>query len=191
MAMTYTARAETSAPRKKRRARQVTSERLERWASHHLVRHSSSAANLKLVLMRRVRRVEAELETEFPEAGEWIDQVVGDLVTRGYLDDRTYALQLARQMRSRGSSGQRIQARLYEKGVSGGLAREVIEEIAEGESGGDFEAALRYARRRRLGPYRADPEERRERRERDLAALGRSGFSYDVAARIIDAEADS
>ena len=47
--------------------------------------------------------------------------------------------------------------------------------------------ALRYARRRRLGPYRPDGE-RAERRARDLAALDRQGFGYAVACRVIDAE---
>ena len=48
-------------------------------------------------------------------------------------------------------------------------------------------AAARYARRRRLGPFRAAPE-REERRQRDLAALARAGFAYDVARRVIEAE---
>ncbi len=188
--MTYTSLEEAPPRRKKRRARKVTPDRLERWASHHLDRYSSTAANLKFVLKRRVRRVEAELETPFPDADEWIDEVVGDLVARGYLNDRAYALNLARQMRARGASGRKIEARLHEKGVSGEVAREAIEEVSQGEGGGDLEAALRYARRRRLGPFRPDPTLRQERRERDLAALGRSGFSYDVASRVIDAEAE-
>jgi len=185
---THGARAKPGEHRKKRRARMVTPGSLERWASRHLDRYSSSAANLRFVLQRRVRRVETELATEFPEAAAWIDQLIRDLEVRGYLDDRAYALGLARQMRARGSSERRIQARLYEKGIPREVAGEVIGQVSG--AGGDFEAALETARRRRLGPFRSDPEERRARRERDLAALGRSGFSYEVAARIIDAEHD-
>ncbi|MCA9558512.1 MAG: RecX family transcriptional regulator, partial [Myxococcales bacterium] len=51
----------------------------------------------------------------------------------------------------------------------------------------DLAAAARYARRRRLGPFRP-AEARAERREKDLAALGRAGFSYAIARRVIDAE---
>jgi regulatory protein len=185
--MSYATRAAFDGHRKKRRARSVTHDRLEHWASRHLERYSCSAANLKFVLKRRVKRVEVELETEFPEAGNWIDQIVNDLVARGYLNDLAYAITMARQMRTRGSSGLRIEARLLDKGVSRDVARSAIEQASAND--GDLEAASRYARRRRLGPYRADPEERRVRRDRDLAALGRSGFSYEVAARIIDADA--
>jgi regulatory protein len=51
----------------------------------------------------------------------------------------------------------------------------------------DFTAAVALARRRRLGPFstRAD---RHERREKDMAALARAGFGYDIALKVIDAE---
>ena len=52
----------------------------------------------------------------------------------------------------------------------------------------EIEAALRYARRRRLGPYRVDREIATENRQRDLASLGRAGFSYDTARRVVDAD---
>ncbi|HEY9537533.1 MAG TPA: hypothetical protein VIS03_08050, partial [Kiloniellaceae bacterium] len=54
----------------------------------------------------------------------------------------------------------------------------------------ELRAALRYARRRRLGPFRLEsgPDDRAERRERDLAALGRRGFDYETARRIIDSD---
>ncbi|MCH8002677.1 MAG: RecX family transcriptional regulator, partial [Proteobacteria bacterium] len=46
-------------------------------------------------------------------------------------------------------------------------------------------AALAYARRRRLGPYRS-PQARAAMREKDLAALGRRGFGYELARRVIE-----
>ena len=49
-----------------------------------------------------------------------------------------------------------------------------------------MDAAWRLARRRRFGPYRGD--NRAERRDRDLAAMGRAGFGYGIAKTIIDAD---
>lgn len=188
---------EPSAPNRRRRAagkrrrkQRVNPRSIERWAVRHLDRYSSSASNLRSVLLRRVRRVEQAQEESFPEAGEWIDATVAALVSRGYLDDRKYALALATQMRERGNSARRIESQLTAKGVPRAVARNVIDDVSG--TGGEIAAAVRYARRRRLGPYRLDPEVRGERRERDLAALGRSGFAYEIAARIIaakDAEA--
>jgi len=48
-------------------------------------------------------------------------------------------------------------------------------------------AALALIRRRRLGPYR-DSATRADFRAKDLAALARAGFSYDLARRVIEAE---
>ena len=49
-------------------------------------------------------------------------------------------------------------------------------------------AALAYARRRRIGPYRTDPTLRAETRLKDLAALARRGFAPALCRRVIDAE---
>ena len=153
---------------------------------HHLGRHSSSASNLGWVLKRRVRRIEQAQEERFPEASEWIAATVADLVERGYLDDRKYARAIAVRMRERGLSARRIESHLSGKGVPSEISRETVKEVSG--KGEEFEAALRYARRRRLGPFRLDPDVRDARRQRDLAALGRSGFSYEIASRIIEAE---
>ena len=52
----------------------------------------------------------------------------------------------------------------------------------------DLAAAIRYAKRRRLGPFQRDEIRRVERRQKDLASLARQGFSYGIAKRVIYAE---
>jgi len=44
-------------------------------------------------------------------------------------------------------------------------------------------------RRRKLGPYRA-PEAREARYQKDLGALGRAGFSFDLAKRALASTED-
>ena len=51
----------------------------------------------------------------------------------------------------------------------------------------EFAAAAVLARKRRLGPYR-DEEARKEFYEKDLAALARAGFSYDIAKQVVETE---
>jgi regulatory protein len=60
------------------------------------------------------------------------------------------------------------------------------EEQGSGEA--DLTAARRLAQRRRLGPWRA--KNRAEHRMKDIAALGRAGFSYDTARAVIDGEVE-
>lgn len=81
---------------------------------------------------------------------------------------------------------------LGRKGVAAEVIDQALERVAE-ETGvddprlRDLQAAAAYARRRRLGPWRDDAA-REERRDRDMAALARQGFSHDIARRVIDAE---
>lgn len=170
--------------RRKPRKKRVTAALVELWATRHLERYASSRQNLRQVLARRVERIEFRQEERFEEAPEWIERALVRMSERGYLDDRRYAEALCRRLRSRGASSRRIAHELHQKGVDGTLAREVLE---GDEPDADFEAAMRYARRRRIGPFRRDPATRSEQRERDLAALGRSGFAYEVARRVLEA----
>ena len=52
-----------------------------------------------------------------------------------------------------------------------------------------MEAAVNYARRRQLGPFFTG-KVLDDTREKQLAALARAGFSYDIARRVIDAESE-
>ncbi len=51
----------------------------------------------------------------------------------------------------------------------------------------ELTAAIAFARRRKLGPWRP-PELRAEHRSQDLATLGRAGFGYGVARLVVEAE---
>ena len=66
------------------------------------------------------------------------------------------------------------------------MIEEMLSELRDTHANLDLDAACNYARRRRLGPWRSAG--RAERRERDLAALARQGFGYELALRVIDAE---
>jgi regulatory protein len=172
--------------KKKPRHKKVTPHAIERWAIHHLDRYSSSAMNLRQVLRRRIMRIEIAQEESFPDAPEWIDATIKEMRAQGFIDDRKYAVALVERLRGRGSSTRKIQSQLSGKGVPWEIVRECTIDAAKG--GDELKAALKYARRRRLGPYRLDPETRAEQKQRDLGALGRSGFSYGIASQIIDAE---
>jgi regulatory protein len=81
-----------------------------------------------------------------------------------------------------------MRAKLRQNGVPNSVLDEAMVEFQGSAPDLDLEAARNYARRRRLGPYRRDPEGRAERRDKDLGALARRGFRYDVAREVIDAD---
>jgi regulatory protein len=171
---------------RKRSVPNVSREALETAAFAYLERYASSVETLRRVLMRRVERAVRAGAIERAEGKSRADDVVARLQARRLLDDTAYAEARARSLSRQGRSRAIIARRLAAKGVARATVESALDGLAaDGET--DLAAAVRYARRRRLGPFRAAAE-RAERRERDLAALGRAGFSYEIASRVVDAE---
>jgi regulatory protein len=163
----------------------VTPAALEAAALHYLERYASSVANLRRVLMRRVERAARAGAIEREEGRARVAAVVERLRDRRLVDDAAYADGRARSLSRQGRSRAAIAQRLAAKGVEAEAVEAALSSLAEaGET--DMRAALRFAKRRRLGPFRA-AKERALRRDRDLAALGRAGFSYEVARAVVDA----
>jgi regulatory protein len=172
--------------RRRRPPPRISRSELERYALRHLERHPSSRANLRRVLGRRADICCDQHGDDRHEAESMIGAVVDRMTELGFLDDGAYAKALARRMRARGASTRRIALRLHEKGVPRDIAGATLGDETEARNA-DLAAATIYARRRRLGPHRADPDARAEKRERDLAALSRAGFGFTVAVAVVDA----
>jgi regulatory protein len=160
--------------------RKVTPAYLQRAAMAYLERYAASAEHLRRVLTRKVAhrcRLRGEDAAEFRDA---IDEVVAKSLRVGLVDDVRYAQGRVASLRRRGGSTRAIRAKLLVKGVDS----DTVAAALEGHEGHDDEAALSFARRRRLGPYR--PGERLAYRDKDLAALARAGFAFGLAKRIVD-----
>lgn len=158
---------------------------VERAALYYLERYASSAENLRRVLMRRVARAARFGETDRDQAVAAITAVIDKLTARGLLSDQAYAEGRARSLSRRGISRARIVQTLAVKGVGRADADSALAALDE-DGDSDLAAALRFARRKRLGPFRLGTD-RAERRLRDLAAMGRAGYSGAVARRVVDA----
>jgi len=184
------ARARKSAPKP------MTESRLRNIALHYLERYATASANLRRVLIRRVAKARLEDPAAAPEAEAWIDTLIARFESAGVLDDAVYARAQAQTLHRRGVSAKGVRHRLSAKGVAAAdidaaleaLRESVKESLGEGSDDApddaDMLAACNYARRRRLGPWRRT--DRAEHRDRDLAALGRQGFSFPIASAVID-----
>jgi regulatory protein len=180
-----------AAPRNEpRRPKAMTERRLENIAAFYLQRFSTTAAHLRRVLMRRIDKsmnpARAATGPRRAEMAAWVDRLLARLVRSGAVDDRAFADGLTARLRRLGKGPGIIRARLAGKGVPHEMIRMVLAETAETHDGDDaaFVAALAYARRRGLGPFRDGPDDRDTRR-RELGALARAGFSLDVARRVL------
>ncbi|WP_420403206.1 regulatory protein RecX [Nisaea sp.] len=172
--------------RARKQPKRITESYLKNVALWYLERYASSAANLRNVLMRRVRVSSAHHGTDPADGAAMVEALIRRYDETGILNDRLFAETRARSLAARGSSARMIQRKLMEKGVGAADIDAALEALRE-EGIGELDAAFRYARRRRIGPFRS-AEKREATRDRDLAALARQGFGFEIAAKVVDAE---
>ncbi len=168
----------------------ITAAYLQRVTTHYLERYVSSRANLRRLLMERVTRSAAHHGDDVEQGARLVDTELDRLERVGLLNDDRYAADKARAMARRGAGARKIRAALGAKGVPRDGVDAALEALAE-EAEGDpeLEAARTFARKRGLGPWRRVPLDD-DRRRKELARMGRAGFSFELARRIVDAECD-
>lgn len=177
--------------RQRKVPKKITPGYLEKAALFYLERYSSSAGNLRRVLDRKISNSIREhgVPTK-EEAAGWVADLIAKLQRNRLLDDRAYAETKVRRLYAEGKALSRIRQTLAAKGVGKEDVDAALERLeAEADAPvSDLPAAAAFARKRKLGPYRTDPEQRRDMRAKDLGALARRGFSQAIAMKILSAD---
>lgn len=158
---------------------------LERAAAHYLARFASSVGNFKDVLWRKVDRRGLADGVDRATAQQWIDAIADRFVALGLLNDEVFAQARAGSLLRRGKPRRVIQSALLAKGVAADVAADAVASLSEHSGDPDLDAAVAFARRKRLGPYGV-PAASDDRRRKELAAFARAGFSYHMARRVLD-----
>lgn len=164
-----------------RKRKPLNSERLHELALFYVGKFATTRAKLAAYLNRKLRERGWEGEAQ-PD----VDRLVERLAASGLVDDALYALSKSRSLSERGYGAARVRQSLRAAGVGedDGVA---AHELAADEAAA---AALRFARRRRIGPF-ADAIPDRAGRERALAAMIRAGHGFELAKTVVDAEPGS
>jgi len=174
----------------KRPARPITAKYLQNAAAFYLERYPSTAEGLRRVLLRRVRRAEMTQSPIMDNVEQAIAAIVAKFVGAGVIDDKAFAQTKARALHRRGTSGKLTRQKLRMAGVDGDTLDQAMagldEELHVDPRQREFQAAAALARRCKLGPYRPE-KDRKDKRDRDLAAMARAGFDYALARKVIDA----
>jgi regulatory protein len=165
--------------------KKITKSYLHNAALYYLQRYATSAANLRRVLMRKVKKSCAHHGQNEAECVPLVDELIERFAATGLIDDAVYARGRAESLRRQGRSKQAIHAKLQVKGLKKTQIDEALA-IVDLEEDAELRAALHLARKKKLGPWRvkdADPK-------KEMAAMGRAGFSFDVARKVLAYEAD-
>jgi len=148
---------------------------LKELALAYVARFATSRAKLADYLRRKLR------ERGWAGSGEPpVAAIVAKAAEAGFIDDPAYALSRARALGARGFGERRVGLALRAAGIDdddAAPARAHARETAD-------EAALRFARRKRLGPFAPTPPDRRE-SDKALAAMIRAGHPFDLAKRVL------
>lgn len=115
-----------------------------------------------------------------------LDELIQTFQRSGLLNDEGYATGAIRSLRHRGLSTRAIIAKMDMRGISSEITQRTLRDI-DSDSGEnpDLIAALRVARRRRIGPFKTSDDIDDIAKNKALAALARSGFGYDICNRAL------
>jgi regulatory protein len=139
-------------------------------ASAYAARFQTTRARLAAYLGRKLAERGWAGEGEPPVAA-----IVERQAQLGAVDDAAWARARAEGLARRGLGARRVRAALAAGGIAPGL-REPLAAAAD-----PLAAAEAYARRRRLGRFRAGGPGDRDRLRRDLAAMLRAGHGFEAA----------
>jgi regulatory protein len=167
----------------------ITASYLEHATAWYLERHHTTSSHLKRLLMQRVTKSLQLHGGDKSECIVLVDAEIARLVSVGLLDDAQYARDRARSLHRRGTSAVKIKGALGAKGLSQNEQVTAVATLKETDADPEYTAAVAFAKKRRLGPWRLrDVDADGARKE--LAKLGRAGFSYGIARRVLNAQDD-
>jgi regulatory protein len=162
----------------------LTRQRLEEAALRYVGRYAATRAMLERALSNRLRRaLMAKQDLVESEVKKWIRDIADIHVRKGFVNDNAYAEMMLRQGRKSGWSSQKITQKLYVKGIKPADIKTMLADSDED----DFGAALVYAKRKYLGPWRKNAEADRN---KEMEKLCRGGFSPEIARKIVRASLD-
>jgi regulatory protein len=152
-------------------------EALERLVLAYVGRYATTRAKLRAYVGRKLRERGWDGTDDPP-----IDRLVERMAALGYVDDAAFASARAASLQRRGFGERRVAQAL----AAAGIAREDAETARDQLRPNAVAAALRFAERRRIGPF-APTSPDRAGRQRAFAAMLRAGHPVELVKRILDA----
>lgn len=176
--MAFTRRPAGGTPRERKPRKPLTDESLRWFALRYVERYATTRAKLSAYLSGKLRERGWAGEGEAP-----IASIVERMAELGYVDDRAFGAARARSLERRGYGPRRVDQALMAAGLESDLREEIGDEVDARQ------AAIAYARRKRLGPFGAPVADPRL-RQKQFAAMVRAGHDFEITRAILDARSE-
>lgn len=159
---------------------------------YYLERFAASKSHFITVMTRKVKRSCMHHEDQdYDECIALVREVADRFEETGLLNDELYTSGQVNSMRRRGMSRQAIINKMRHKGIEPEKTICALEnldqDMCENEGDAEKNAALKLAKKRKLGPYRIHDDVDIK---KALGVFARAGFSYDVAKSVLDMDED-
>lgn len=153
----------------------LDTEGLERLALFYAGRYATTKAKLSSYLARKLKERGWKGEAQ-PD----VDGLVARFSELGYVNDRAFAEARAASLQRRGYGERRLDQALYAAGIDAGDAVDAKALSREGA----WDSALRFAQRKRIGPFaECDPD--RHARQKAFAAMVRAGHPMEIVGKLL------
>ena len=153
--------------------------KLRELALSYVGRFATTRAKLRAYLARKLRERGWSGERE-PDLAALADRFAG----QGYIDDAAYALSKAEALTARGYGTRRVEEKLRSAGVEEGDGEAARVHARNTQ----LDSALRFAERRRIGPFAREKLDDRRALEKAIAAMVRAGHPFGLARAIVAIE---
>jgi regulatory protein len=183
-------KSENTAVKHRKKPKKITESYLHNAGLYYLERFSSSSGNFHAVMLRKVKRsCIVHTEQNYEQCAAMVDALVEKFINAGLLDDETYTRSKVSTLRRRGKSARFIDAYLKAKGLPaeqiGQALKHYDNENTATPAETEREAAITFARKKRLGPFR---DKKEYDPQKELGRMARAGFSYDTSRSVLELE---
>jgi regulatory protein len=180
--------------KEKKPPKKITEKYLYNSGLAYLQKFTSSVPNFRRVMTRKIDKSCTYHKEQSRDASlQMLETTIATFERQGLLNDEAYLAGMVNSLRRRGLSAQAIQYKLQQKG----LKSEAIKEVLAAHSGdlstaeADLLAAAQFIRRKKLGCYgKPLGREEEKARNRQIGALARAGFGFDITQKILAMDED-
>lgn len=163
--------------------KKITQKMLYNVALSYLAKYEASTGKLKDILNRRLIMAERRGIDIPAEAPAWIENVIHQMVAADYVNDTRYTENTYRHLAQAGKSLRYIKGKMALASIDFTPPDDVPTDAL------DLAAALIFVKKKKLGIYRPAAV-RSDYAQKDLAALGRAGFSYEISKKALNGADD-
>lgn len=175
-------------PAKAKTPKRISPDYLRNAGKYYLERFPASTEQFSKVMMRKIHRsLKHHTDLNIEDCTVWLQTICIEFQNIGMLNDTAYANALFHSLQRKGTPSSRIFMTLSQKGVPKEIINTIKEKDEETQSPDHtLIQGLRWAKRKRLPPFSLNKP-----KEKALSALGRAGFDYETAVKIISMDEDS